>query len=176
MVQVYVPTILIVIMSWITFWIHADAIPARTSIGLLTVLTMTTKSSAAGASLPKVSYIKAIDVWMSTCLIFVFASLLEFAVVHVLARRYAQEQQLQQQQQSQTTQPASQPATAPATPRPSTLIPPSTLQPGKQAVGPSLSNKSKGSNSEIEVFFEFNLSRIIFHIFHVFLDAIIICC
>lgn len=35
----------------------------------------------------RVSYIKAIDLWMSTCLVFVFAALIEFAVVNVLSRR-----------------------------------------------------------------------------------------
>uniref|UniRef100_A0A1I8H6R7 Neur_chan_memb domain-containing protein n=1 Tax=Macrostomum lignano TaxID=282301 RepID=A0A1I8H6R7_9PLAT len=84
---VYIPTVLIVILSWVAFWINTEAIPARVSLGLLTVLTMTTQSSGAGQSLPRVSYIKAIDVWMSVCLIFVFASLLEFAVVNVYSRK-----------------------------------------------------------------------------------------
>ena len=54
---------------------------------MLTVLTMTTQTTGARSSLPRVSYVKAIDVWMSTCLFFVFASLLEFAYINVLARR-----------------------------------------------------------------------------------------
>ncbi|GFN78065.1 glycine receptor subunit alpha-1 [Plakobranchus ocellatus] len=86
-IQVYVPSVLIVILSWVSFWLDVGAIPARISLGVLTVLTMTTQSSGARASLPRVSYIKAIDVWMATCLFFVFASLLEFAYINVLARR-----------------------------------------------------------------------------------------
>ncbi|XP_074656248.1 glycine receptor subunit alpha-2-like isoform X2 [Tubulanus polymorphus] len=87
LIQVYIPSILIVILSWVAFWINIEAIPARVSLGLLTVLTMTTQSTGARSSLPRVSYIKAIDVWMSMCLIFVFASLLEFAVVNVFSRK-----------------------------------------------------------------------------------------
>ncbi|XP_013392719.1 glycine receptor subunit alpha-3 isoform X2 [Lingula anatina] len=87
MIQVYVPTALIVILSWVAFWISIDSSPARVSLGLLTVLTMTTQSASARASLPRVSYIKALDVWMSVCLVFVFASLLEYAAVNVFSRR-----------------------------------------------------------------------------------------
>jgi Neurotransmitter-gated ion-channel transmembrane region len=86
LIQVYVPSVLIVILSWVSFWINVDASPARVSLGLLTVLTTTTMSSGARSSLPRVSYIKAIDVWMIVCLIFVFTSLIEYAVVNVLAR------------------------------------------------------------------------------------------
>lgn len=87
LIQIYVPSMLIVILSWVSFWINVDASPARVSIGLLTVLTTTTQSTGINSALPKVSYIKAIDVWMSVCLVFVFIGLLEYAVVNVLARR-----------------------------------------------------------------------------------------
>ncbi|XP_052076213.1 glycine receptor subunit alpha-3-like isoform X2 [Mytilus californianus] len=86
LIQIYIPSALIVCLSWVSFWLNIDATPARISLGLLTVLTMTTQSSGARANLPKVSYIKAIDVWMAMCLFFVFAALIEFAWVNVLAR------------------------------------------------------------------------------------------
>ncbi|XP_070197045.1 glycine receptor subunit alpha-2-like isoform X10 [Littorina saxatilis] len=86
-IQIYVPSILIVALSWVSFWLDLEAIPARVSLGVLTVLTLNTHGSTIQAALPKVSYIKAIDVWVVSCLIFVFAALLEFAYVNVLARR-----------------------------------------------------------------------------------------
>lgn|SRR6218665_500512 len=87
MIQLYIPSILIVILSWVSFWLNVDAAPARVSIGLLTVLTTTTMSTGARDQLPRVSYIKAIDVWMSACLLFVFSSFLEYAVVSVFSRK-----------------------------------------------------------------------------------------
>lgn len=87
MIQIYIPTIMIVLLSWVSFWLSIDAVPARISLGILTVLTMTTQKGAAISSLPRVSYVKAIDVWMAVCLAFVFAALLEFAIVNVMQRR-----------------------------------------------------------------------------------------
>ncbi|CAG5133843.1 unnamed protein product [Candidula unifasciata] len=86
-IQVYVPSILIVALSWVSFWLDLEAIPARVSLGVLTVLTLNTHGSHIQSQLPKVSYIKAIDVWIVSSLIFVFAALLEFAYVNVLTRR-----------------------------------------------------------------------------------------
>nr|XP_034303129.1 glycine receptor subunit alpha-3 [Crassostrea gigas]XP_034303130.1 glycine receptor subunit alpha-3 [Crassostrea gigas] len=85
--QIFIPSILIVMLSWVSFWVDIDATPARVSLGVLTVLTMTTQSSGARSALPRVSYIKAIDVWMAVCLTFVFMSLLEFAYINVVSRR-----------------------------------------------------------------------------------------
>lgn len=86
--QVYVPTFLVIILSWLNFWLTAEAVPARISVGLLTVLTMSTQSSGARSHLPHVSYVKAIDVWFMVCLLFVFAALVEFAYVNVQWRVY----------------------------------------------------------------------------------------
>lgn len=84
--QVFIPSILIVFLSWVSFWLDIDAVPARISLGLLTVLTMTTQSAGARNNLPKVSYLKAIDLWMAVCLGFVFLALVQFAYVNVLSR------------------------------------------------------------------------------------------
>ncbi|KAL4230129.1 ligand-gated ion channel [Mactra antiquata] len=86
MIQTYIPSVLIVMLSWLSFWLNVDAVPARISLGILTVLTMTTQRSMSNTSLPRVSYVKAIDVWMAVCLCFVFTALLEYACVNVLAR------------------------------------------------------------------------------------------
>ncbi|CAF0998312.1 unnamed protein product [Adineta steineri] len=94
LVQVYIPSMLIVILSFVSFWIDHKSVPARISVGLLTVLTVTTQSSGIRSQLPRVSYIKAIDVWMSACLVFVFAGLLEYALVNVIARKGELRQQV----------------------------------------------------------------------------------
>ena len=57
-VQIFVPSVLIVVLSWVGFWVDYDAVPARVSLGIMTVLTMTTQSSGAKQNLPHVSYIK----------------------------------------------------------------------------------------------------------------------
>lgn len=93
MIQFFVPSVMIVLLSWVSFWLTIDAVPARISLGILTVLTMTTQRSAGTASLPRVSYVKAIDVWMGACLVFVFAALLEFAFVNVMERRQVKRKQ-----------------------------------------------------------------------------------
>ena len=52
-VQMYIPSILIVMLSWISFWLTVNSVPGRISLGVLTVLTMTTQSSSVNASLPR---------------------------------------------------------------------------------------------------------------------------
>lgn len=124
----YIPSALIVVMSWISFWIKPEAIPARVTLGVTSLLTLgtsqpqpnaptysngahyshliaathahalqqsinscnfrcfsiwtATQNTQSQQALPPVSYVKAVDVWMSSCSVFVFLSLMEFAVVN----------------------------------------------------------------------------------------------
>nr|XP_004545849.1 glycine receptor subunit alpha-4 isoform X3 [Maylandia zebra] len=82
---------------------------ARVGLGITTVLTMTTQSSGSRASLPKVSYVKAIDIWMAVCLLFVFAALLEYAAVNFVSRQHKEFIRLRKKQRQQRIVSASQP-------------------------------------------------------------------
>nr|WMV64447.1 histamine-gated chloride channel subunit [Pardosa pseudoannulata] len=84
MFHTYIPTCLIVIMSWISFWIKPEAVPARVTLCVTSLLTLSTQHAQSQKSLPPVSYIKAIDIFMSSCTVFVFASLMEYAMVNIL--------------------------------------------------------------------------------------------
>jgi len=87
LIQIYIPSSLIVVISWVSFWLNRGATPARVGLGVTTVLTMTTLISSTNSALPKISYVKSIDVYLAACFFMVFASLLEYASVGYMAKR-----------------------------------------------------------------------------------------
>ncbi|KAM9060215.1 gamma-aminobutyric acid receptor subunit rho-2 isoform 2-T2 [Megaptera novaeangliae] len=84
LLQTYFPATLMVMLSWVSFWIDHRAVPARVSLGITTVLTMSTIITGVNASMPRVSYVKAVDIYLWVSFVFVFLSVLEYAAVNYL--------------------------------------------------------------------------------------------
>ncbi|XP_066937040.1 glycine receptor subunit alpha-2-like [Clytia hemisphaerica] len=86
--QIYVPALLIVILSWVGFWIDYRSTPARVALGITTVLTMITFSKSVRNLLPFVNYSKLIDWYLLVCFFYVFMGLVEYAAVGVIDQKW----------------------------------------------------------------------------------------
>ncbi|XP_024912811.1 gamma-aminobutyric acid receptor subunit rho-2 [Cynoglossus semilaevis] len=105
LLQTYFPATLMVMLSWVSFWIDRRAVPARVSLGITTVLTMSTIITGVNASMPRVSYIKAVDIYLWVSFVFVFLSVLEYAAVNYLTTvRDGKERKLREKNSEQQSQ------------------------------------------------------------------------
>ncbi|GBP40618.1 Glycine receptor subunit alpha-2 [Eumeta japonica] len=88
LIQTFAPSSLVVMLSWFSFWLDLDAIPGRVTLLVTCMLTLVTMFTGLRADIPPVAYVKALDLWMAGCMMFVFAALGEFVVVKVLDKQY----------------------------------------------------------------------------------------
>uniref|UniRef100_A0A7E4UTZ8 Neur_chan_LBD domain-containing protein n=1 Tax=Panagrellus redivivus TaxID=6233 RepID=A0A7E4UTZ8_PANRE len=79
--QAYLPTYFTVCISWVSFALGSKAIPARTMLLVNALLAIIFQFGNIMRNLPRVSYIKAIDVWMLSAMTFIFCNLIELAIV-----------------------------------------------------------------------------------------------
>ncbi|XP_074651547.1 gamma-aminobutyric acid receptor subunit alpha-6-like [Tubulanus polymorphus] len=86
LIQVYVPCTLIVVLSWVSFWLNREATADRIGLGITTVLTLTTLSMDSRENLPKVKYATALDWFIIMCFSYIIATMLEFAAVHYFTK------------------------------------------------------------------------------------------
>ena len=59
----------------------------QVGLGVTTVLTMTTLINSVNAALPKISYMKSIDIYLFVCFFMVFGALIEYACVGYTDKR-----------------------------------------------------------------------------------------
>ncbi|CAG2180916.1 unnamed protein product, partial [Oppiella nova] len=79
--QVYIPALMVVVISWLPFWMDKRDTQARVGLGITTVLAIITLVTNTNATLPKISYMKSIDIYLGFCYAMVFSSLIEYTVV-----------------------------------------------------------------------------------------------
>lgn len=84
---VFVPGMVLVTSSFISFWLDVNAVPARVMIGVTTMLNFCTTTNSFRSSLPVVSNLTAMNLWDFVCMIFIYASMLEFIIVNYLHRK-----------------------------------------------------------------------------------------
>lgn len=78
---IYVPAVVLVVLSWCCFFIQPDAVPARIGLSITTILTSILLQGSVNSNMPKVSYMKAVDYFLLTSFGFIFAALLEYILV-----------------------------------------------------------------------------------------------
>jgi hypothetical protein len=94
-IKVIAPLILIVAMSWAVFWIDPKDTGTKISITITAMLTLIAYRFAIGATLPQISYLTRIDLFILFSTILIYTSLVSVLVTsafsrkgnHVLAKR-----------------------------------------------------------------------------------------
>ena len=95
-VQVILPLVLIVIMTWTALWVDPSVVPARVSVSMTGMLTIIAYRFSLGQSVPNLTYLTRFDYFMlaSTILVFLMLMIVAAAAHLVAAGRTAEVRQL----------------------------------------------------------------------------------
>ena len=94
-IQFYIPCIVMVSLSWISFWMDRYYIGERLSLGVTTILTIVFLLGSSNSTMPRVSYAKAIDWYLLGSFILVFSTL----VTDLLVYRFRSKEESRKQEQ-----------------------------------------------------------------------------
>jgi hypothetical protein len=83
-VKVIIPLLLIVMMSWLVFWIDQSLGNAKISVAVTSMLTLIAYRFAIGNEVPKLPYLTSLDAFILVSTILVFLALIEVIVTNVL--------------------------------------------------------------------------------------------
>ena len=84
LMTIYIPSAMIVIVSFLSFWVDVKNQALKSAITLVSLLTLGLSLIFLNTTsvLPRVTYTKAIDLWTGVCLTFIFAALVESIIVY----------------------------------------------------------------------------------------------
>jgi Neurotransmitter-gated ion-channel ligand binding domain len=84
--KVFLPLLLMVIVSWSVFWFDPPEISSQVTIAVTTILTVIAFALAISLTLPRVPYLTFADAFFLTCYIFAFVTMAEVTAVHIAYR------------------------------------------------------------------------------------------
>jgi hypothetical protein len=84
-VKAIIPLALIVMMSWVVFWIDPKQVPNQLSVAVTTVLTLIAYHIALSGRLPDIPYLTHMDKFLFGATVLVFMSLIEVVVTSHLS-------------------------------------------------------------------------------------------
>ena len=87
MLNIYTPSTILVVVSWISFWIPTDAIPARMALLVTIYLVLTNIANGIRALAPSGGRATYIDIYLQGCQTFVAMALFEYAFLLFYTRR-----------------------------------------------------------------------------------------
>lgn len=88
--EYYLPVIGMVMISFVSFWIHFQATPARVALPTTTLLTMNKMIHHIRSSSLLYGNAEALEIFLNTSMVFVTAVLLEYGIVGLTNKRWSQ--------------------------------------------------------------------------------------
>lgn len=86
LIKIIIPLVLIVMMSWVVFWIDPSEAGTQIGVSMTAMLTLIAYRFAVGAMLPKVSYLTRMDWFILSSTALVFTSMVEVVFTSSLSR------------------------------------------------------------------------------------------
>jgi hypothetical protein len=84
LIKTLIPLSLIVMMSWIVFWVGSDLAATRLSVAVTTVLTLIAYHIAMSGQMPKIPYLTDMDKFLFTSTLLVFTALIQVVITSSL--------------------------------------------------------------------------------------------
>jgi hypothetical protein len=87
LLKVIIPLLLIVMMSWMVFWIDPENASSKISVSVTSMLTLIAYRFAIGAQVPRIPYSTRLDTFVMSSTVLVFVALVTVTFTTTLARR-----------------------------------------------------------------------------------------
>jgi len=81
LIQTYMVSTVFLAISWLALFLPPNSIAERLAIAMTILLTLTSMFASERRSVPRVSCVTCLDMWMVACIVFVFVELVEFSSI-----------------------------------------------------------------------------------------------